>query len=202
MIWLYTKILKMRRDSAPSTEFKLELRAELLERINGTQIYRTTPLFRYALAPLALALLLGVGTTSYAYASPSVSEGHVLYPLKNGVENVEKNFYRTPEAKVYYQVRVLHRRADEAHYMIERGHPSFIILERVPQAFVLTEEQLEAAKEEMRLQEEQRREARDDAKRVLKEFREKVENANIDGTEKVKILEQIDAHLRVLESVE
>lgn len=202
MIGLYIKFIKARRKSAPEEAFKAELRAELMKRIDATHVYRTTPLFRYAFAPLALALLLGVGTASYAYASPSVSEGHMLFPLKEGVENVEKNFYRTPEAKVYYQVRVLHRRADEARYMIDRGNPTVIILERVPQAVQITEEQIEAAKKAKELEDEHRKAAREETKAVLQDFRKKVENAAIEETQREQVLERIDFQLMMLERME
>ncbi len=204
MIWLYPKFRKMRKMSAPAPLFKSELRAEILRSVDATVVYRTTRLFRYALAPLSLALLLGVGTTSYAYASPSVCHGHLLYPLKAGVENMESTFYKTPEAQAQFQVKSLERRVDEVGYAMDHGRPTFIILKRVPDQYdqaaghlrMIREVQRERAEAEKKSE----RAMQEKTAAVLKEFRAKVVAADLDDSEREEILKNIDERLEKIEA--
>jgi hypothetical protein len=205
MIWLYLNLRKLKKESSPSSEFKAELLAEILKSVDEVVIYRSTRIFKYALAPISLALLLGVGTTSYAYASPSVCHGHILYPLKTGVETMEKTFYRTPDAQAQFQMKSLERRADEVGYAIDHGAPQLIILQRIPDEFDLTEGRIKAAremrKEQERAVEEIQNQMEERAEAVLKDFRKKVEKVEMDEVEKKMLLEKIDDRLEKIEAM-
>jgi hypothetical protein len=200
MIWLRLNLRKLKSESTPDKKFTIALKTELLKSVNGVKVYRTTVVFRYALAPIALALMLGVGTTSYAYASPKVCNGHLLYPIKSGVEQVEQTvFYRTPEAKVQYQVKTFERRADEVNYAIDHGVPPVIILQKVPEQFTITEQQIAQYRARREKEEEKEMKAREAmekrAERVLQDFRKKVEASPLKDEERTQVLFLIDQRL-------
>ncbi|KKW45069.1 MAG: hypothetical protein UY95_C0008G0006 [Parcubacteria group bacterium GW2011_GWA2_56_7] len=73
---------------------------------------------RLTLAPTAAVILLalmGVGT--YAYASPEVTDEHLLYPIKTRLESVERRLPRHEKARAEFETRMLHRRLDEAEVL-------------------------------------------------------------------------------------
>ncbi len=204
MIWLRLKLRKLKSESKPDQTFTIALKRELLSKQGQAPVYRTTVIFRYAFAPIALALILGVGTTSYAYASPSVCNGNILYPLKSGVEQVERTvFYASPQAQVKYQVKTLERRADEVNYAIDHGAPAIIILRKVPEEFTITKQQIagyrKAKQEEVEQESKERQEMEDRAENVLMNFRHKVERAPIREDEREQVLFLIDQRLGQIE---
>jgi hypothetical protein len=74
---------------------------------------------RFVAAPVAFALLL-VSTGGYAYVSPSVVQGDLLYPVKTELEN---RFYPqsgTSEERVAYHLWLSERRYAEVQEILER----------------------------------------------------------------------------------
>jgi hypothetical protein len=74
---------------------------------------------RFAAAPVALALLL-VSTGGYAYVSPSVVQGDLLYPVKTELEN---RFYPedgSSEERVAYHLKLSQRRYAEVQEILDR----------------------------------------------------------------------------------
>ena len=55
-------------------------------------------------------LMLLIIVPGYAYASSSVTQGHLLYPVKTAIERVELNLSRTPEAQVKTYEKLAERR--------------------------------------------------------------------------------------------
>lgn len=118
MIFLKFKLNRLRRNSAPDATFKAALRSRLLA--SNTMLVYRSPMsaFRYAFAALVLVVVAGFGTTSYAYASPAVTEGDVLYPVKTRVENLEARFHNSPDAKSRFEQRLKDRRFHELQYKL------------------------------------------------------------------------------------
>jgi hypothetical protein len=204
MIWLKLKLRKLKSESKPDKTFTIALKHELLTGKGQAPVYRTTVIFRYALAPIALALILGVGTTSYAYASPSVCNGNILFPLKSGVEHMERTvFYASPQAQVKYQVKTFARRADEVNYAIDHGAPAIVILRKVPEEFTITKQRIagyrKAQHEEEERESEERQEMEDRAENILMDFRRKIEKAPIEEHEREQVLFLIDQRLAQIE---
>ncbi len=118
MIKLRYNLWKMKRGLRPDDRFKESLRQEL-DRAWQTR-YGSVPWFqmawfRYAAAPaMALVLVVFAGTSAYAYTSPEVVEGNLLYPIKTVVEKVEETLSVTPAMKTKYYIRQLDRRYQEA----------------------------------------------------------------------------------------
>jgi chromosome segregation ATPase len=57
------------------------------------------------------------GTGAYAYSSSSVTEGTLLYPVKQNLENMEEKIQLTPEAKARFYLKKIERREAEVAQM-------------------------------------------------------------------------------------
>lgn len=65
-------------------------------------------------------LVLGSMTT-YAYMSPQVYDGHILYPLKVSIEKIEMEMERTPKDKIETKLKLAERKLDEVLAMKDDG---------------------------------------------------------------------------------
>jgi hypothetical protein len=121
MLSLIIKFCKERIAANPSREFRLALR----EKIRATLPPETRTEHRYAMfrrAAVGFAIMLPVlfgGTSAYAYSSPSVTEGSVLYPVKRGIESVQLRFRTAPDVQATYRLELYERRLDEAERLFE-----------------------------------------------------------------------------------
>ena len=91
----------------------------------------------------AVALVVVLGTGSYAYASPTVNEEHALFPIKNGIEQIEMFVHRSPESAARFHARMTDRRIDEGELMLHVENVSDMHVERIENAFSQTLEHLE-----------------------------------------------------------
>jgi len=118
MFILKRQLKKLKRDTAPRREFRIELKVKLSDeftRVHPTKTKRVSFVFKFATAGVVVfVLLIGTGTGVYAYESPQVADGHALYPMKQGIEKVEGWFARNPEGKAEYHLKMMGRRLDEA----------------------------------------------------------------------------------------
>jgi hypothetical protein len=72
------------------------------------------PYFRFAVVVIVVLAILGsLGTGAFAYASPRVATGSVLYPLKQNIEKLEEKIKITPTAKAKFYLKQLQRREVE-----------------------------------------------------------------------------------------
>lgn len=67
---------------------------------------------------VAIPILLG-GTSVYAYSSPSVTESHVLYPVRRGIEAVQLRLQFSPESLAAYHLDMYERRLQEAEQLVQ-----------------------------------------------------------------------------------
>ena len=147
MISLRKQLKNLRKESAPNKSFKKDLWRELdsawAEEYPSARISWT----RIAAIPVAVLVLFAFTSTGvYAYSSPEVTEDSALYPVKQGMESVESNFYRSPEAQARFHARLVRRRIAEAEVMLRRGTITREKLEGIANEFGITVEQLQAAK--------------------------------------------------------
>lgn len=71
-------------------------------------------LVHYAKAFTVGLIVVFTGTTSaYAYTSPQVTDGTILYPVKRAIERVEEKTKTTPEAKAAFYLKQIDRREAE-----------------------------------------------------------------------------------------
>ena len=72
------------------------------------------------LTAFAFVLFTG-GLSTFAYTSDSVTNGNALYPIKRGLESIEKTFAGTPGAQAEYQMKLLSRRLAESRFLTLQG---------------------------------------------------------------------------------
>lgn len=91
--------------------------------------------FRLPRLVFALAVFVAiVGVSGYAYASPNVTRGDGLYPVKRTMERVRGSAIRTPVTRVQYHSDLALRRAAELGVLLrERSAPTGIAL--IPSAY-------------------------------------------------------------------
>lgn len=78
-----------------------------------------SPHFRFATVGVAaLVLVFGMGTGVYAYESPNVVDGHPLYFVKAGIEQVEERAMITPEMKARFHAKMMSRRLNEGEHFV------------------------------------------------------------------------------------
>lgn len=100
--------------------------------------------FRFAAAGLsALVVVFTMGTGVYAYESPDVVDGHLLYFVKSSLESVEERLARTPEARAEFHSRMMARRLQEGEHHLSR-HP-----DQVEESLEAAADQLEQSVEEL-----------------------------------------------------
>ncbi len=112
MYFIKSKLKRIGREAGPSKAFKDELFLRLVPK--PVVSYRQHA-FRFAAVGMAsLLVVFGGGTSAYAYASDDVSDGHPLYPIKHGIEQIEGRFAATPEQRAEFHARMMSRRISEA----------------------------------------------------------------------------------------
>ncbi len=148
--------------------------------------------FRVATAFVLAAVVVGA-TGAYAYASPTVTEGTVLYPVKKTLEKVGEKLQVTPEKKAVFLLKQIDRREAEKKVLETKHQP----IQNIETAIGSTEQKLETAsaalkatpkknpallkKVEKRLTE--RQERLEKAKRELEKRLEKREERDEDDSE-------------------
>jgi hypothetical protein len=203
MIFLKSKLRQLRRDSAPDAAFKAALRSRLLA--SDSLIAYTTPMsaFRYVFAAVALILVAGFGTTTYAYTSPSVTEGDALYPIKTRIESVEGGFQHTPEAQARFQARMMNRRMNEVFYRLQHNEPVPTQLKQtLSEQMSLSVSKLHDLHGSDAQTEFSRYELRTKVEGSLSQFRSRVFMSDLPDEHKQEYLDAIDKRLEKLEDME
>lgn len=114
-------------------QLKNRLRKRFCELTDASSFELFVRQFRYAIAT-SMALVVAVTSSGYAYASPSVAHGDILYPIKRTLESVRLSAMISSEKRAIYIARLSDRRAEEAvHLMTVRKRP--LDDERVQQSF-------------------------------------------------------------------
>lgn len=106
------------RKMNPGQKFKAvlwqDLAAAWREKYQTDYFWYQRAAFKWAAAGvLGLVLTSSLGTGVYAYNNPEVTEGTILYPLKQKIEQVEELTKRTPEAKAKFYLKEIARREAE-----------------------------------------------------------------------------------------
>jgi hypothetical protein len=129
------RLWKISRRAKPDAAFLSQLEAALHARGARFAYIRITPVWRMAAVACSVVFLLGIGTSSYAYASENVLPDHPLYPLREYVEAAEERLAATPAGKAAIQRKHLERKLEEVRRIQERRSPvEDQLLERVEQA--------------------------------------------------------------------
>ncbi len=117
---------RLKRVLSPPAVFKkqlwLTLSAQIKKREKAPLHWYTYAWARFRIAIVsALVAATTFGTSMYAYASPDVTEGTVLYPVKHTLEKVEEKLTpKTPEAQAKLILKKIQRREAEKVVMERR----------------------------------------------------------------------------------
>lgn len=134
----------MQRSLNPQAAYKKELwkkldQAWMKEGLPGFLWYQHSA-FRYAMVVVLAIVIVATGSTGvYAYSSPTVTEGTVLYPVKQQLEQVEARLQKTPEKKAAFLLKQIDRREAEKK-VLEIRHRE---IKKINEVISRTEEQLE-----------------------------------------------------------
>jgi hypothetical protein len=123
------KLWRMRRAIGPSAAFRRSLGSKLsiawVARHGRSTAHAWV--LRFVVAPVASVFLAaGAGVGAYAYTSPEVTNGTVLYPVKQALEKVEEATKHTPEAKAAFYVKQIERREAEERVVKKKSAPKAV----------------------------------------------------------------------------
>ena len=108
---------KLKRSMKPSVVFKAALRKDLGAawdaKYGNKAPWYQLGMHHAAASFTAITLILTGAGGVYAYNSPEVTEGSVLYPVKQAIETVEEVTKVTPEAKAKFYLKKIERRQAE-----------------------------------------------------------------------------------------
>jgi len=126
---LERQLKKLQKSTKPEREFERALWLKLSSEFDSEYPALRFTWLRFAAFPLAaFAVFVTMGVGTYAYASPYVTEGHLLHSMKLGMERVESQLPRGPIASAEFHARMMERRIAEGEVLARQ--------ERVP-AFTL-----------------------------------------------------------------
>jgi len=138
--FLKAKLRWVGRKANPTRAFKDELFLRIVPK--PVVSYRQHA-FRFAAVGMAsLLVVFGTGTSVYAYDSPDVSDGHPLYPIKQGLERIEERFAATPETRAEFHAKMMERRIAEAERLDQTQEQIPKILESAAAELDLSVEEL------------------------------------------------------------
>ena len=118
------KLWKLKQNLTPSRDFKVKLQRDLNSAWNvlyGRPSWLQISLLHKGMAFAMIVLLLAGGTGAYAYVNPEVTEGTVLYPVKQAVEKVEEAPKITPQAKTKFYLKQIKRREAEKARLVRKS---------------------------------------------------------------------------------
>ncbi|MDP2631253.1 MAG: hypothetical protein Q8P30_00615 [Candidatus Uhrbacteria bacterium] len=138
-----------RKSHTPSRDFQNQLAKSLNDQFSveyPATVYSWKRAFVLPVVLVMVVATMGMGT--YAYASPSVSEGHVLNPFKKGIEAMEARLPRSSERAAEFHARMMERRIDEGEAMLNRKEFPKDHLERIAEELNVTFDELMQAKKD------------------------------------------------------
>lgn len=202
MIFLSSKLKRLRRESAPEAAYKAALRSRLVAGAPVVVYSARTTTWRYAFAASALAVIVLLGTSTYAYASSAVTEGDALYPLKTKIENVEGSFKTSPEAQARFHAKLLRRRMQEMAHQLNHHEPlPPQAIDTLAQALNMSVAELHDLRQDESGRQLVKTEVKAKMTSSLTEFRSKVELSDLPQDQKDRYLEAIDARLNRIQNI-
>lgn len=130
------KFWKLKRAAGPRAAFKralsLKLNKAWQERYGAKVFWYQSTSLRFASAGVAsLFLVFSAGVSAYAYTNPEVTEGTLLYPVKQTLEKIEESTKKTPESKTVFYIKQLDRREAEKKVLEKKRKSSVATEEKI-----------------------------------------------------------------------
>ncbi len=138
------QLKKLRKVAKADPGFERALRSELSSSFDELYPALRNSWSRMMVVPVAVAVVfVTMGVGSYAYASPTVTDDHVLYPLKTGIESVESALPRSANGSALFHARMMERRIAEGEVMMRVSGVPAEKLEGIANEFTKSIDQLE-----------------------------------------------------------
>lgn len=101
----------------PGKVFCVKMRLRVFRK--GVVLYLSRPAaqFKFVTSFGLIIVMMSGGVSAYAYDSPDVNATNFLYPVKQGLEGVERQFKFAPEDKIRFHVKIAKRRLSETETM-------------------------------------------------------------------------------------
>ena len=185
---------KMQKDLTPDRSFKAglfkKLSADWDNTHNVTYAWNQTLWFKRPARFASMVAMAGsLGTGAYAYTSPEVTEGSILYPIKQKLENIEERARTTPEAKAKFYLKKIERREAERE-AIKKKNPIAEIATQIKKEIKREEKiKIEVAKRKIQRTEK----SIERAEEQLEKTRQIMEET---GSNDIKLREEVDEHLK------
>lgn len=150
MFSLRRQLFRLRRQAHPERTFERALWLKLSADFDATYPMSDRRLhWKLATVPVVVVVVVFLaGTGVYAYDSPSVSQGHPLFVMKRGMEEVHRVMIVDGQARQQFQLMITHRRMAE---MQERA-------QQIPQELRFQIQQVQQSIDYMDLSPEQKQE--------------------------------------------
>jgi hypothetical protein len=107
---------KIKKSISPNLIFKAKLQKDLDkawdEKYEKVGMFNLGVMYKAGAMAVVALVLLGSGG-AYAYNSPDITEGNILYPVKKAIENIEEITKTTPEARARFFLKKIERREAE-----------------------------------------------------------------------------------------
>lgn len=179
-------LYKTQRSFSPSSDFKAGLSKKLNilwdNKYSVKYSWYQTAWFKHATVFASVVLAVGsLGTGVYAYTSPTVTEGSVLYPIKNQLESIEEIAQITPEAKARFYLKKIERREVEREILKTKELPLEISTTTIETA---KKDELLGVKEKIKIK---------DAERKIEKTGKLIEHAEDQLEEAGDVMEKINS---------
>jgi len=126
----------LKESAAPEADFEKVLWAELSDTYDRTYPSMVFCLrHRLAVPVIVLCVFVLTGVGSYTYASPAITEDHMLFPVKDRMEWVQGVVVHSPEGRASFHTRMMERRIEEGEFLIHHEMVSFPHIERIDASF-------------------------------------------------------------------
>lgn len=113
---------QLKKNSRPNAKFKRVLLVQLSGEYDRLYPGSWFSWNRVVAIPMATMLIfVTTGTGVYAYSSPEVTDGTKLYPVKQGIELIEKRLHFGPESEAQFRAKMMERRIQEGEVMIQKN---------------------------------------------------------------------------------
>ncbi len=164
------KAMKASADKVrPSRMFALTMRLRLTKK--GWSLFWNHAKFgfKFATASTLVVIIAGSGVGTYAYTSPDVNAASMLYPIKQGIEEIEVGLTFAPDEKARMHMKMAIRRVEEAEalqrHLQQAGVPEKEAMEKT---FALMEKRLDKSLQTAAVEHDT-----EVARKVLEDFEEK-----------------------------
>ncbi len=143
------QLKKLRKSAKADRRFQRDLWIQLSNTFDQEYPALRVNWSRFVAVPAAVAVVfVTMGVGSYAYASPSVTDEHMLYPIKTGIERVEAVWPRSENGTAQFHARMMERRIAEGEVMIRGEGVPPEHLEGIMGEFTLSIDHLEQAEDQ------------------------------------------------------